>query len=81
MGIEYKIGFTLPSDYNPDRLISVLPNPIHEDKLQEIYNFSVDEDGFHFVDNLIDRQVASLALRLFLDEALAHTESVQVELL
>ena len=47
--------------------------------MTEIYNYSIVEDGFFFVDNLEDERVAGHAFKLFLDEALAHTNQVEVQ--
>ncbi len=78
MGIEYKIKFTVPDGFNPSALFEKLPSPIARDRLAEIYNYSIEPDGFYFVDHLVNEEVASLALRRFLDEALCHGQSVEV---
>jgi hypothetical protein len=78
MGIEYKIKFALPEDFNPSGLFKKLPSPIARGPMAEIYNYSIEPDGFYFVDHLVDRDVAAVALRLFIDEALSHSESIQI---
>jgi hypothetical protein len=78
MGIEYKIKFAMPRDFNPSALLNKLPSPIDGTSIVEIYNYAVESDGFYFVDHLVSRDVASVALRLFLDEALVHSPSVQI---
>jgi hypothetical protein len=78
MGIEYRIQFQVPSNYSPQGLFKKLPSPIHRESMQEIYNYRIERDGFYFLDSLVDRAVASIAFRLFVDEALSHAESVQI---
>lgn len=78
MGIEYKIKFALPEDFNPSGLFKKLPNPIARGPMAEIYNYAIEPDGFYFVDHLVNRDVAAVALRLFIDEALSHSEAIQI---
>jgi len=78
MGIEYKIKFTVPDDFNPSGLFEKLPSPIASGRMVEIYNYSIESDGFYFIDHLVNQEVASLALRRFIDEALLHGQSVEV---
>ena len=78
MGIEYKIRFAVPPDYNPGPLFQKLPSPIHRRAMAEIYNYAIEADGFYFVDHLVDRGVAAVALRSFLDEALRLVPSVEI---
>ena len=78
MGIEYKIKFAVPIDYDPGSLFRKLPSPIDRRAMAEIYNYSIEADGFYFVDNLVDRDVAAVALRSFLDEALRLAHSVEI---
>lgn len=78
MGIEYKIKFVLPEDFSPTGLFKKLPSPIARGPMAEIYNYAIKPDGFYFVDHLVDREVAAVALRLFIDEALSHSESIQI---
>ena len=78
MGIEYKIKFTMPANFDPSALLRKLPNPIELSAMAEIYNYAVEPDGFYFVDHLVNREIASVALRLFIDEALTHSPSIQI---
>jgi hypothetical protein len=55
MGIEYKIKFAVPSDYDPGSLFRKLPSPIDRRAMTEIYNYSVEPDGFYFADRLVNR--------------------------
>ncbi len=78
MGIEYKIKFTVPDDLKSSAMFEKLPSPISRDRMAEIYNYSVESDGFYFIDHLVNPEIASLALRRFIDEALRHGPSVEV---
>lgn len=78
MGIEYKIKFAVPIDYNPGLLFRKLPDPMGPRATTEIYHYSIEADGFYFVDHLVDQEVAAVALRSFLDEALRLARSVEV---
>lgn len=78
MGIEYKIKFAVPADYNPASLFQRLPSPIDRGAMAEIYNYAIEADGFYFVDNLVDRAVAAVALRSFIDEALRFSQPVEI---
>ncbi len=77
MSTEYKIRFNVPQGYDPSKLFSTLPNPIHK-SVGEIYNYTIEQDGFYFVDHLIDEAVAAIAFRRFVDEALRCRECVEV---
>jgi hypothetical protein len=79
MGIEYRIKFAVPPGYSPEGLLRKLPSPINRETMQEIYAYTIEEDGFYFLDSLVDREVASVALRVLVDEALSHSQSVQVD--
>jgi hypothetical protein len=78
MGIEYKIKFSIPQGYDPSTLLRKLTSPIHAEKTIQIYNYAVEQDGFYFMDHLVDNKVASVALRRFVDEALSHGSSVEI---
>ena len=78
MGIEYKIKFAVPDAYDPAAQFRKLPSPIDRRAMAEIYNYSIEVDGFYFVDHLVDPAVAAVALRSFLDEALRFSNSVVV---
>ncbi len=77
MGQEYRINWEQPADYNPAKMLQKLPSPISA-AMTEIYNYSVDNDGFYFVDHLVDRAVAGCAMKTFIDEALCYTDSVEI---
>ena len=74
---EYKIEWQIPKEFNPSDVFRKLPSPISNQTI-EIYNYSVEEDGFYFLDNLVDQSVAGHAMKLFIDEALAHTGIVAI---
>lgn len=78
MGIEYKIKFTVPNDYDASPLLRKLPSPVDRRAMVEIFNYSIESDGFYFVDHLVEAAVAAVALRSFLDEALRLSQSVEV---
>lgn len=78
MGIEYKIRFVVPVDYDPSALFQKLPSPIERPQMQEIYNYRIEADGFYFIDHLVNKDTAAVAFKRFVDEALAQSESVQI---
>ena len=78
MGREYKIKCSLPSDYKPLSVLMRLPSPMKKGSGEETYNFRVEADGFYLIDHLNERQTASLALQIFIDEALSHSESIEI---
>jgi len=78
MGKEYKLKCKVPSDANLSAMFRRLPNPIHRHPLAEIYNYKVESDGFYFVDHLVDTKTASVALRVFIDAALSHNQTVEI---
>jgi hypothetical protein len=78
MGVEYKIKFCVPENYDPSALFKKLPSPIGRPSMTEIYNFKIEHDGFYFVDHLVNNEVASVAFRFFVNEALSHAESVEI---
>ena len=49
--------------------------------MSEIYNYRIEKDGFYFLDTLVDTNVASVAIRLFVDEALKYSNSVEINAL
>ena len=75
---EYKIRWDVPAGYDPSALLSNLPSPMASG-FREIYNYSVDGDGFYFVDQLVDERTAGLAFKSFVDEALSYTRQVEIE--
>lgn len=78
MGIEYKIKFAVPGNFSPTALFMKLPSPIARASMAEIYNYAIELDGFYFVDHLVNKEVAAVALRLFIDEALAHSQTIEI---
>jgi hypothetical protein len=78
MGREYKIKFAVPVGYEPASLFRRLPSPIDRRAMAEIYNYAIEADGFYFVDHLVNRGVAAVALQSFLDEALGLADSVEL---
>ncbi len=78
MGREYKIKFAVPVDYDPAPLFRRLPSPIGRQAMTEIYNYAIEADGFYFVDHLVDRNVAAVALQAFLDEALVFGHVIEI---
>jgi hypothetical protein len=77
MGMEYKIEWDMPDGYDPSAVLRKLPSPISR-QMTEIYNYKVEKDGFYFIDNLVDQGVAGHAMKRFIDEALAHSDSVRI---
>nr|WP_297354122.1 hypothetical protein [uncultured Caldimonas sp.] len=69
MGIEYRIKFAIPADYDAGLVFQKLPSPINRAPMAEIYNYAIGADGFYFVDHLVNREVAAVAFRQFVDEA------------
>ena len=78
MGREYKILCTPVEGAALQRLLQGLPPPFNRPQMQEIYNFQVEEDGYYFVDRLVDRSVAAAGLQMFLDAALSTGQTVVV---
>ena len=78
MGIEYKIKFAVPGDFDPSALFSRLPSPIARGPMAEIYNYAIQPDGFYFIDHLVNQEVAAVAFRTFIDEALAHAQVIEI---
>jgi hypothetical protein len=78
MSIEYKMRFNVPVDYDSSALFKKLPSPINRPHMVEIYNYKIEHDGFYFVDHLVNDQVASIAFKRFVDEALSYGGSVEI---
>jgi len=78
MDREYMVRWVPPEGFDPSPTLLGLPSPIAPG-FREIYNYSVKEDGFYFVDRQVDPRTAGEALKLFIDEALKHTNEVVVE--
>jgi hypothetical protein len=71
------IEWKQPDRYDPSGVLRQLPSPISKD-MQEIYNYSVQPEGFYLIDRHVDPAVAGHAMKLFVDEALAHTGAVTI---
>ena len=78
MGREYKITCTPLRDSALSQMLRQLPSPIQRPQMMEIYNYSVEDDGYYVIDHLVDRSTASSALLLFLDAALSLDQSVTI---
>ena len=78
MGKEYKIRCKVSNDAGLKAMFRRLPSPIHREPLAEIYNYKVEADGYYFVDHLIDTKTASVALRVFIDAALASNQTIEI---
>ncbi len=78
MGREYKILCTPVEGAASKRLICTLPPPFHRPQMHGIYNYRVDEDGYYFVNHLVDRSVAAEGLQIFLDAALSKGQTVTI---
>ena len=78
MGIEYKIRFSVPENYDPSTLFKNLPSPIERSSMTEIYNYKIEKDGFYFIDHLVNDAVAAVAFKQFVNEAMRLSEHVQL---
>lgn len=78
MGREYKIKFAVPNNYDSAALFRELPKPINREMMGEIYSCALEPDGFYFIDHLVDRTVAAVALQSLLDEALRFTDAIEL---
>lgn len=78
MGREYKIKFSVPGNYDPSALLRKLPGPSNSAATADSYHYTIEPDGFYFVDHLVDRTVAAVALQCLLDEALGLTDAVEL---
>ena len=78
VGKEDKIKCKVPNDAGIRAMFRRLPSPIHREPLAEIYNYKVEADGFYHVDHLIDTKTASVALRVFIDAALAANQTIEL---
>ena len=74
---EYKIIFDMPKAYKSSEVLRKLPSPISS-QMTEIYNYSVEDYGFYLLDNLVDQSRVGEALKIFIDEALKYSKSIEV---
>lgn len=72
------IKFPVPKGYDPWPVLRELPSPMKRGSGEETYNYRVEKDGFYLVDHLNERETASIALQLFVDEALRHSGLVEI---
>ncbi|MDR0214719.1 MAG: hypothetical protein LBJ15_12025 [Comamonas sp.] len=78
MGIEYKIRFPIPLGFGIEQLQRKLPASEVASGQMPAYDFTLEADGFYFVDHLNDASISALAMRVLIDEALRVTPSVQI---
>lgn len=78
MSREYKISCTPLKGTELAQLLRCLPSPIHRPQMVEIYNYRVEDDGYYFIDHLVDRRTAAVGLQVFLDAALTVADSVTI---
>jgi hypothetical protein len=78
MGFEYKIRFTVPPGFSSERLLQRLPDSKATEGKHQLYDFKVDSDGFYFLD-YGKSQIASVAFRMLVDEALQHSQNAIIE--
>jgi len=74
---EYMIEWQQPDGYDPSSVLRKLPSPISRD-MREIYNYSVNPEGFYLIDRHVEPAVAGHAMKLFVDEALSHADAVTI---
>ena len=74
---EYKIIFDMPKAYKSREVLHKLPSPI-SNQMTEIYNYSVKDYGFYLLDNLVDQATVGEAMKIFIDEALKYSKSIEV---
>ncbi len=75
---EYKIIWKQPAGYNPSKILQQLPSPISRD-MKEIYNYSIEDDSFIIKDRNIDPDIVGSVFKLFIDEALNYTDSIEIK--
>ena len=74
---EYLIKWEKPEAYDPSVVLHKLPSPISK-HMTEIYNYKVLSDGFYLVDRNVDEKIVGYAMKLFVDEALAFAQKVEI---
>jgi len=74
---EYKIIFDMPKAYKSKEVLNKLPSPI-SNQMTEIYNYSIEDYGFYLLDNLVDQTTTGKAMKIFIDEALKYSKSIEV---
>ena len=74
---EYKIIFDMPKAYKSREVLNKLPSPI-SNQMTEIYNYTVKDYGFYLLDNQVDQKTVGEAMKIFIDEALKYSKSIEV---
>lgn len=74
---EYKIIFDMQTSYKSHEVLNKLPSPI-SNQMTEIYNYSVKDYGFYLLDNLVDQKTVGEAIKIFIDEALKYSKSIEI---
>ena len=77
MGIEYNIKFNIPANFDFDKFKTKLNNPVENN--WPAFNLDMNESGFYFCDHTGQQEVAALALRKIIDEALSYSQSITIE--
>lgn len=78
MGREYKITTKPLQGESLLHMLQCLPPPLQKPQTWEIYGVSVEEDGYYFIDHLVDRYVAARAFMILVDAALATQDPVTI---
>jgi hypothetical protein len=78
MGYEYKIRFAVPPDLTAENMVRQLPDPNTRGSEWPEYAVKLDMDGYYFLDNGRS-DVAAIAFKRLVDEALRHSDQVVVE--
>jgi len=74
---EYKIIFDMPKAYKSREVLNKLPSLISSE-MTEIYNYAVEDYGFYLLDNLVDQRTIGEAMKIFIDEALKYSKSIEI---
>lgn len=77
---EYLIKWPVPTNYDSSNVLRKLPSPISK-QMTEIYNYAIRKDGFYLIDRNVDSAISWKALKLFVNEALAYSHRVEIEIL
>jgi len=78
MSREYKLTCTPLKGSELAQMLRRLPSPIHRPQMVEIYNYRVEDDGYYFIDHLVDRRTSAIGFQVFLDAALSSADSVTI---
>ncbi len=78
MAREYRIKWQKPNGWDSSAVLQGLPSPIAPG-FREIYNYSVEKYGFYFIDQMVSSEIAAIAFKSFIDEALSHGQPVVIE--